>query len=62
MPYWNQSKRYKALNEKKASKKTQNSFMNAFSVLRQKSCDHILRDGRCIKCGIEEACIANEED
>jgi len=60
MPYWDQSKRYKAMNEKKASKKTQTSFMTAFNTMRQGNCDHVYRDGKCIKCNLMEAVDGQE--
>lgn len=53
MPFWDQSKKYKAMNEKKASKKTQNAFMNSFNIMRQANCEHQYRDGKCIKCNKE---------
>ncbi len=37
MAFWSQSAKYKALNEKKASKKTKDSLMNAYHVLREKN-------------------------
>ncbi len=55
MAFWGNNKKWEAINEKKASKKTRNSLINAYHVLREAN---IARER--LERGRQEAVQTNE--
>ena len=53
MPVW--KKNWNWTKDRKASKKTINGLHHAYTVMKQKNCDHVYRDGTCIKCNKVES-------